>query len=328
VWLADDTLDHLRDVADWPDLGDRYRITGRLGRGGMSTVFAAHDEHLDREVAIKVLDVSDPASMALRLAREAHILARLEHPGIVPVHDAGRLPDGRIFYAMKLVRGHRLDEAIGLRSGGSSAFARSASAFALRASADKSADRSDRPMAREALSDPLNIVARVCDAVSFAHAQGIVHGDLKPENIMVGPFGEVLVMDWGVAAVVTGASEGLIAGTPGFMAPEQARGAAVDLRADVYGLGALLRAVVPSPLPRPLEAIAARAMAADPAERYQSALALAADLTRYRHGERVEAYRESLWERCWRVISRYRVPIGLVLAYMLMRVALIVWLGR
>jgi eukaryotic-like serine/threonine-protein kinase len=302
-WLADDTLDHLRDVADWPDLGDRYRITGRLGRGGMSTVFAARDERLDREVAIKVLDATDAGATALRLAREAHILARLEHPGIVPVHDAGRLPDGRIFYAMKLVRGHRLDT---LRSEGPA----------------------DPSRAAESLADPLSIVARVCDALSFAHAQGVVHGDLKPENIMVGPFGEVLVMDWGVAAVVTGASEGLIAGTPGFMAPEQARGAAVDRRADVYGLGALLLAVVPPPLPRPLAAIAARAMATDPAARYQSAAAFATDLTRYRHGDRVEAYRESLWERGRRLVSRYRVPIGLVLAYMLMRVALILWFGR
>jgi hypothetical protein len=316
VWLADGTLDHLRDVADWPDLGERYRITGRLGRGGMSTVFSAHDERLDREVAVKVLDVNDAGAAALRLAHEAHILARLEHPGIVPVHDAGRLPDGRIFYAMKLVRGRRLDEAI-------SAFAVPASAFALRATADRSADR-----AGELPFDPLSVVARVCDAVSFAHAQGVVHGDLKPENIMVGPFGEVLVMDWGVAAVVTGAGadEGLIAGTPGFMAPEQAAGAAVDLRADVFGLE--LQAVMPPPLARPLAAIAARAMATDPAQRYQSAAALAAELTRYRQGKRVEAHRESLWERCARLVMRYRVPIGLVLAYMLMRVLLILWFGR
>jgi eukaryotic-like serine/threonine-protein kinase len=310
-WLADGTLAHLRDVADWPDLGDRFRITGRLGRGGMSTVFEAHDERLDREVAIKVLDVGDASTFApgasadkraavIRLAREAHILARLEHPGIVPVHDAGVLPDGRFFYAMKLVRGQRLDQLI------------------------SGVGPTDSPV------DPLAIVARVCDAVSFAHAQGIVHGDLKPENIMVGPFGEVLVMDWGVAAVVTGATsaDGVVAGTPGFMAPEQAAGEAIDLRADVYGIGALIRAVLPQPMPRPLAAIAEHAMAADPSERYQSAAAIAADLTRFRRGERVEAYRESFVERCARLIKRYRVPIGLLLAYMLMRVLLILWLGR
>lgn len=297
VWLADRTLGHLRDVADWPDLGQRYRITGRLGRGGMSTVFAAHDERLDRDVAIKVLDVRDPSAGALRLAREAHILARLEHPGIVPVHDAGTLPDGRVFCAMKLVRGRRLDEVM-------------------------AGDGS--------LSDPLSVVSRVCDAISFAHAKGIVHGDLKPENIMVGPFGEVLVMDWGVAAVVTaaGPGDGLVAGTPGFMAPEQAAGAPVDLRADVYGLGALLQAVAPQPMPRRLAAIVARAMASAPAERYQSAAALAADLTRHRDGERVEAYRESVVERCARFVRRYRVPIGLVLAYMLMRVLVLLAFDR
>lgn len=310
-WLADGTLAHLRDVADWPDLGDRYRITGRLGRGGMSTVFEAHDERLDREVAIKVLDTSDHSVTAARLAREAHILARLEHPGIVPVHDAGVLPDGRFFYAMKLVRGQRLDELIAsVRSGQSGA--------------------GNRQSGIGSPIDPLALLARVCDAVSFAHAQGIVHGDLKPENIMVGPFGEVLVMDWGVAAVVTGATsvEGVVAGTPGFMAPEQAAGGTVDRRADVYGIGALIRAVLPPPMPRPLAAIATRAMAPHPSERYQSATAIAADLARYRRGERVEAYRESFLERCVRVIKRHRVPIGLLLAYMLMRVLLILWLGR
>lgn len=290
-WLADHTLAHLRDVADWPDLGERYRITGRIGRGGMSTVFAAHDERLDREVAIKVLDARPADAAAMRMAREAQILARLEHPGIVPVHDTGTLPDGRIYYAMKLVRGQRLDQAL-------------------------------------PAPDPLTIVGRVCDAVSFAHAQGIVHGDLKPENIMVGPFGEVLVMDWGVAAVVTGAAEGLVAGTPGFMAPEQAAGKAVDVRADVYGLGALLEAVAPPPLPRRLAAIVARAKHVDPGARYQTAAAMADDLGRYRDGAPVAAYRESVFERGARIAYRYRVPIGLVLAYMLMRVLLMVALGR
>jgi serine/threonine protein kinase len=291
TWLADRTLEHLRDVADWPDLGDRYRITGRLGRGGMSTVFAAHDERLDREVAVKVLDVRSADAAAVRLAREAQILARLEHPGIVPVHDAGTLPDGRLYYAMKLVRGRRLDQVI-------------------------------------AAPDALTIVGRVCDAVSFAHAQAIVHGDLKPENIMVGPFGEVLVMDWGVAAVVTGAAEGLVAGTPGFMAPEQAAGKAVDVRADVYGLGALLEALSPPPLPKRLAAIVARAKDGDPARRYQTVAAMAADLARYRDGAPVDAYRESIVERGVRIARRYRVPIGLVLAYMLMRLLLILAFGR
>jgi serine/threonine protein kinase len=297
VFLPDSTLDHLRDVADWPDLGARYEISGRLGRGGMSTVFVANDRTLHRQVAVKVLDrASRDESLAQRLLDEAHILARLEHPGVVPVHDAGTLPDGRVFYAMKLVRGQRLHEAIGHEA---------------------------------TLADRLALVSRLCDTVSFAHSHGIVHRDLKPENVMVGPFGEVLVMDWGAAGHVGEAAlDGIVAGTPGFMAPEQEAGLAADPRVDVFGLGALLRAVVPEAMPRPLAAIAAKATAADPRDRYPSVTALAEDLGRFRNGEPVQAYRETLIERAERLVARYRVPIALVVAYMLMRALLIMWLGR
>lgn len=295
--LPDSTLDHLRDVAEWPDVGARYEVTGRLGRGGMSAVFAAVDRALDREVAIKVLDdPGDSQALRQRLLDEAHILARLEHPGIVPVHDAGVLPDGRVFYAMKLVRGRRLHEAV-----------------------DQEASLAER----------LGLVVRLCDTVSFAHAHGIVHRDLKPENVMVGPFGEVLVMDWGVAGRIgEPGRDGIVAGTPGFMAPEQEAGQVADPRIDVFGLGALLRAVMPAPPPRPLAAIAAKATAIDPANRYPSVPALADDLRRFQNGEPVRAYRETVVERTRRLALRYRVPIALVAAYVLMRALLILWLGR
>lgn len=296
-YLADETIAHLRDVADWPDLGARYEITGRLGRGGMSAVFAATDRALHRQVAVKVIDRADEGGeVARRLMNEAQILARLEHPGIVPVHDAGTLADGRLFYAMKLVRGERLHEAIAQRTG---------------------------------LADRLALVSRVCDAVSFAHAHGIIHRDLKPENVMVGPFGEVLVMDWGVAGEIGDRTvEGLVAGTPGFMAPEQEAGLAADARVDVFGLGALLKAVALPPVPLALRAIADKATAADPAARYLTVHAFSRDLTRFRNSEPVDAYRETLVERTVRVTRRHRVPIALVAAYMLMRALLIVWLGR
>ena len=137
----------------------RYAITGVAGRGGMGTVYVARDHELDRDVAVKVLDVADrTGARAARLQREAQILARLDHPGIVPVHEPARLPDGRVFYVMKLVRGRRLDEC-------SPTDPRSPSGSTL--------------------------FVRILDAVAFAHAHGIVHRDLKPENIMVGEFGEV-----------------------------------------------------------------------------------------------------------------------------------------
>ena len=186
AWLADKTLAHLRDVADWPDLGARYEIVERIGQGGRGGVFHGRDRALDRDVAIKIFE--QPAGRASQaLLDEARVLAELEHPGIVPVHDSGVTADGRGFYVMKLVRGKRL---------------------------------SDASEESHSLGDHLDRFLRVCDAVSFAHARGIVHGDLKPENIMVGPFGEVLVMDWGVArALGNTASANLVVGTPGFMAP-------------------------------------------------------------------------------------------------------------
>lgn len=297
TWLGNVTLAHLRDVAEWPDLGDRYEVTGRLGRGGMGVVYAARDRTLDRDVAVKVLDSADAdGDAARRLRDEAKILGRLEHPGIVPVHDAGTLADGRVFYVMKLVRGARLD-----------------CAFDAQASA----------------AERLELFLRICDAVSFAHAQGIVHRDLKPANVMLGQFGEVLVMDWGVAMVLgrEGANQHVV-GTPGFMAPEQSshRGDTVDARADVYALGVILAAMQTSPLPRPLAAIAQRARAAHVDQRYQTVKALAADVARFRDGDPIDAYRESLLERLGRVYRRYRVPILLVVAYMVMRVILLLWL--
>jgi serine/threonine protein kinase len=294
-WIGDSALAHLRDVADWPDLGERYEITGRVGRGGMGSVYTAVDRTLGRDVAVKVLGGarSDPTA-ASRLLREARILARLAHPGIVPVHDAGVLADGRVFYVMKLVRGNRLSEAI-------------------------------PPEA--SISHRLELFLRICDAVSFAHAHGIVHGDLKPENIMLGPFGEVLVLDWGVAAWLSGSRDDrVIAGTPGFMPPEQAAGErTVDARADVYALGALVEAMLLAPLARPLAAIARRARAARRDERYASVAALADDIGRFRDGESVDAYRETLLERSGRFYTRYRVPILLVVAYMIMRLVLLLW---
>jgi eukaryotic-like serine/threonine-protein kinase len=294
TWLPDNTLAHLRDVAEWPELAERYEVTERLGRGGMGVVYAARDRVLGRDVAIKVLDAANPdAPLVQRLRQEAKILGRLEHPGIVPVHDAGTLPDGRAFYVMKLVRGHRLDRALGAES---------------------------------SLGQRLERFLRICDAVSFAHAQGIVHRDLKPENVMIGSFGEVLVMDWGVATLLDTDNDNSVVGTPGFMAPEQSRGVA-DTRADVFALGAILTAMLPTPMPRALRAIAARAQADSLDHRYATVSELAADVVRFRDGQKVDAYRESPAERLARVYRRHRLPILLVLAYMVMRVALLLWRG-
>ena len=319
--LPDSTVEHLRRaLGEVADEGSRYVLREPVGQGGMGTVYRAFDRTLEREVAVKVLrsGLGHPAAAA-RLGREARILARLEHPGLVPVHDAGVLADGRAFYVMKLVRGERLER-----------LAESVST-----------------------ADLLRLFLRICETVGFAHARGVIHRDLKPSNVMVGSFGEVLVLDWGIArltrepgvssggppepaeatpaAASTGPDEtapGTVLGTPGFMAPEQAQGRPdlVDARTDVFALGAILRALVrpehgSGHVAAPLVSIWSRAMAPDPEHRYRSAAALAADVARYLDGEPVEAHRESILERSARVFRKYQTAIVLVLTYLLIRFA-------
>lgn len=162
-FLSDDAVAHLREITELPDLdGTRYDLVRELGRGGVGVVYEVHDRELERDVAMKVIEKEWSA--------EARIIAALEHPGIVPVHDAGTLPDGRLYYTMKLVRGTRLDEW---------------------------------PKAAHGITERLRLFARICEPVAFAHARDVVHRDLKPENVMVGELGEVLVMDWGIVGVGT-----------------------------------------------------------------------------------------------------------------------------
>jgi serine/threonine protein kinase len=294
--ISDRAIDRLRAAAAWPELDSRYEISGVAGYGGMGTVYIARDRVLDRDVAVKVLGIADQkGSRAARLQRESHILARLDHPGIVPVHDAGTLADGRAFYVMKLVKGRRLDALI--------------------------ADRVP-------LAERLTVFGRILDAVAFAHAHGIVHRDLKPENVMVGGFGEVFVMDWGVAQDGGADAEAAVVGTPGFMPPEQEQAlGAVDRRADIYALGAILAHLIGDDAPAPLRAIAAKAAQASADRRYASVEAMAADLARFRSQDPVEAYQESWSERAVRLYRRYELPILLVLAYIVMRFVLLAWRG-
>jgi len=342
--LSDKALKRLRESADVPDLvGTRYRLLQQIARGGMGVVYAAEDQTLARRVAIKVLDVPVlDSDLAHRLNREARVLARLEHPGIVPVHDVGTLADGRVFYTMKFVEGRRLDEHL---------------------------------ESVPSVPDRLRLFLRMCDAVAFAHARGVLHRDLKPANVMVGAFGEVLVMDWGLAKIVrdsvpaaescadpdavhflapsalpTGpeaapasavTSHGTILGTPGYMSPEQTRGdiSSLDQRSDIFSLGALLRFLLATPASREpsestrqkdkaLDAVCDKATAIDPRERYSSVSDLSADVSRYLDGLPVTARRENLLDKASRFYRRHTIPILLMAAYLAMRILLLLFSRR
>lgn len=314
-WLSDDRLNHLRSIVGNPDFSStKYTFVKELGRGGMGTVYLAEDTELNRHVAIKVLNTPEVTDdLRNRMIREAQIIARLEHPGIVPVHDVGTLPDGRIYYAMKFVRGSRLDE------------------YAAQGAS---------------LRDRLRKFQAVCDAVAFAHAHGVIHRDLKPQNIMIGSFGEVLVLDWGVAKLkpqidaeerrsisvhqrqsAAETLDGTVVGTRDYMSPEQARGEIdqLDERADIYSLGAVLHFLLKdqSKVSKAAEAICSKAMAREKESRYASASELSADIGRLLDSEPVTAYRENAIEIVSRWVDKNRFLVLLVLAYLLMRLFLI-----
>jgi eukaryotic-like serine/threonine-protein kinase len=228
------------DLLDEPAFSLRYAPGELLGEGGMGTVRVASDHRIGRDVALKTMLAQDPRRRTLtaRFLREACVQGQLEHPAIVPVYDLGRDPAGDLYFTMKRVRGVTFADIVErLRS----------------STGDSAAQYSRRKL--------LSAFASVCQAVHFAHTRGVVHRDLKPDNVMLGDFGEVYVLDWGIAKIVgtpdvpqgerpsiaAGADPGSrtgwgeTVGTLGYMPPEQIRGAVeIDARADVYALGAIL----------------------------------------------------------------------------------------
>jgi WD40 repeat protein len=286
----------------------RYEVIAEHGRGGLGRVMRATDRELGRPVAIKEL-LTRTTSGELRFFREAMITARLEHPGIVPVHEAGRWTDGTPFYAMKLVRGRSLKELIA---------------------------------GTKSLQERLRLlphVAAVADAVAYAHSCGIIHRDLKPANVIVGDYGETIVIDWGLAKQVDSRDEpasedmgdgspntpgitqaGTVLGTPAYMAPEQARGDTSGTAADVFALGAILVDAIAGVdkdvagaihrIPannRELRSIARKAMAHDPDDRYKSASDFRDDLARLARGEPVSAHSYSAVDKTTRFIRKHAV---------------------
>jgi WD40 repeat protein len=317
----------LPDRGGWAREVGRYRLGDEIARGGGGRVIAATDQWLARDVAVKV-PLEDPGSLQ-RLVREAQLIARLEHPSIVPVHDIMRDAEGTPFYVMKLLAGETLQARIAGRS------------FEERIAL-------------------LPALIAIAEAVAYAHHKGIVHRDLKPSNVIVGEFGETFVIDWGLArhvaashpadaeatrSVVTDGVtvDGAIVGTPGYMAPEQARGEPIDVRTDVYALGAMLYTLIaghppfselqareiveavrtrPPPrveereprTPADLAAIVRTAMAQQASERYPSALAFRDELRRFQTGQLVRSHDYSPWQRMRRFVGRHRAVVAAVVA--------------
>ena len=271
----------------------RYELGRQIGVGGMGEVVEARDRQLGRDVAIKRMLDEDPQHKAIqRFLREARVQARLDHPAVVPVHELGRDEEGRPFFVMKKLAGTTMR--------------------AMLASGDAPRQRL------------LRAFADVCLAVELAHTRGVVHRDLKPDNIMLGDFGEVYVLDWGVAKVigvddeafadVTATGEhatraGVTVGTPGYMAPEQASGDAVDARADIYSLGCILFEILsgakswpgalrPSEaggeVPVELDELCARALTERRDARLGTARELATGVQNYLDGDRDLARRREL----------------------------------
>jgi serine/threonine-protein kinase len=324
------------------ELRSRYTLTKMHGEGGIGRVWLAHDQHLNRQVALKEIrpDKEQNKIALRRFVKEAQITSQLEHPNIVPVYElTSSKEESRSFYTMRFVRGDTLRSAIDRyhrkrREG-------TATAIELR--------------------ELLNSFVLVCHAMGYAHSRGVLHRDLKPSNIMVGSFGEVIVLDWGLAKMVDHDDEddddllaagpisvteeadtlvtqqGAVLGTLPYMAPEQAAGRVdkINVRTDIYGLGAILYAVLtgnhphhgtstkdirsqilnkPTPRARAeathihpaLDAICAKAMAKRRKERYESPTALAEDVRRWLADEMVSVYRDPFVSRVGRWLRRHR----------------------
>ena len=342
-----DTSERLdnRDIESAPK--SRYTLTRVCGVGGIGEVWLAKDPQLKRDVALKRFraDRVVDAEMQMRLIKEAQITGQLEHPNIIPVHELDQMEDGAPYYTMKLLRGQTLSQRIQEYH------------KRKREGEDTALD----------LHELLSTFIDVCNAVAYAGARGIVHRDLKPSNIMLGGFGEVLVLDWGLATLVEQTPpsdpdetmepvtlegsvslmetiEGQLIGTPAYMAPEQAAGriSLVDQRTDIYGLGAVLYAlllgttphrgqstgniardtgqllkritegVTPEPrnadptIPAPLNAICKQAMSRSRSDRYQCASDMAEDIRRWMADERVSAYEETRVEQLQRWFRKHR----------------------
>jgi tetratricopeptide (TPR) repeat protein len=285
-----------------------FQVQRQINGGGQGELFLVHDETLERQVVLKRPSRSRWTERPGQFEREATITGRLEHASVAPVHALGRDRANQTFYAMRYLSGPTLAEEI-----------------------DRYHEEQDAVGQRLALQRLMQSFLAVCQVIAYAHSRGILHRDIKPDNIKVGDFGETWVLDWGLAGEVE-QPQNVPGGTPGYMAPEQAarQWDRVGFASDVYSLGATLYTVLTNQVPpaagpaagdplaqaarrrsptdlRPLVAICRRAMQRDSAHRYPNAQALAQEVVRWQADERVEAFGPEPWDY-WiaRQVRRHR----------------------
>jgi serine/threonine protein kinase len=324
-----------------PPTGPQYDLGDPLGEGGVAIVYKATDRGLDRTVAVKCLrdELARRVDVRERFFDEARILGSLEHPGAIPIHQAGRLPDGRLYYSMKKVAGRTLQEMLAERT-------------------------PEQVKDRQKLLLHVDLFARVCETMAAAHAERVIHRDLKPDNIMVDDFGAVYVMDWGLAKRLDDEDSretsktrvGAVIGTPAYMSPEQASGESLhsDTQSDVFSLGVVLYEILTGKNPfgassarhamkgvlyhdpdapgsvnpmvgRALSAICMKALAKDPYKRYADARELLDDIRRFRQFVPVLAVKPRLVERVYYWSKRR--PVLAAVSATVASVALIIGLG-
>ncbi len=343
----------------------QFMVEREIARGGMGVVYEARDASIGRTVVVKFLRPEREMDRGVvdRFLAEARITGQLEHPAIVPVYHLGLAADGRPFYAMRQIQGETLAAVLA-----------------------RLRDEDAGAVAQYSLGALLNIFQKICDAVAYAHSRGVIHRDLKPDNVMIGPFGEVIVMDWGLAKTsavgheeastvtrdatpdLTGTLDHTIMGTLGFMAPEQAEGQSnrADERTDVYALGAILYAIltlrapirgkdaevmldrtrsgdirppseynpgasrVTRPIPLPhcpnrkipnvLSAVTMKALATDPAERYQQVAELQRDIAAYQGGFATSAEQAGWLKQMALFIRRHKTITSAALIVLLLTI--------
>jgi hypothetical protein len=304
----------------------RYQIEGMLGLGSTGEVYTVRDLDLQRLIAVKVLrqDLLGSAEEIASFVSEARTTACLAHPNVLPLLDADLTADGRPYFTMNRILGQTLAQLLEQPCGVIAALG--------------------------SLNRLVSIMISICHAIAYAHAQGVIHQDVKPENILIGDFGEVLLLDWGSARKVDdqGRVQGRLYGTPLYMSPEQARKSHADARSDIYAVGGtLLHALIGrvplwtddsdafwsarrsgrinpitpaerAGVPGELLDIALKALAAEPEQRYASMTALRIDLENYQTGLAVSAHRDSLARALWRFYRRHRWQVWSVAAGLVM----------